>query len=133
MAAAEFEVAIGQSDQSLITDIVDRYREAGFSPPATSELLESWKKRGRITEILANLQRDGTLVRLDREILIHKDYLARAEAIVKDALSTTGQIQLAQFRDEIGTSRKFAVAILEYFDRTRLTRLVDGVRVAFSR
>lgn len=133
LAAFDFDVSMGQGDQTLVDEIVNRYLTAGFAPPATSELMLELKKRGRVEEILGNLQRDGTLVRLEREILMHKDVLAKAEATVRQALSESGQIQLAAFRDEIGTSRKYAVAILEHFDRSRLTRLVDGVRVAFSR
>lgn len=132
IADATFEVALGQSEKDVIDEIEMIYRNAGFSPPPTSDISEKYKK-ARISEILANLMRDGTLIRLDREILIHKAYLEKAEIIVKDAIQDGGKLTLADFRDEIGTSRKFAVAILEHFDRTRVTRLVDGVRMAFSR
>lgn len=132
IADATFEVALGQSEKELIEEIENIYLEEAYAPPATSEINEKYKK-ARIAEILSNLTRDGTLVRLDREILIHKTHLAAAAEKVNAAIKDGGQLTLAEFRDDIGTSRKFAVAILEHFDRTRVTRLVDGVRVSFSR
>ena len=133
IAAKNFTVSLKQSDQALIKAIEDRYLQDLFAPPATSVLVTELKAKGRIQEILANLQRDGTLIRLGQDMLIHKTAIDQAEAIVKDALASKGELNLADFRDGIGTSRKYAVAILEHFDRTRVTRLVDGVRVAFSR
>lgn len=133
IAAKDFTVSLKQSDQALIKAIEDRYLQDLFAPPATSALVTELKAKGRIQEILANLQRDGTLIRLGQDMLIHKTAIDHAEAIVKNALASKGELNLADFRDGIGTSRKYAVAILEHFDRTRVTRLVDGVRVAFSR
>ena len=40
-----------------------------------------------------------------------------------------GQITLAQFRDMIGASRKYALALLEYFDRQGITRMENDARV----
>ena len=40
-----------------------------------------------------------------------------------------GEITVAVLRDQLGTSRKYALAVLEHFDATRLTRRVGDKRV----
>ncbi|KRT75738.1 MAG: selenocysteine-specific translation elongation factor, selenocysteine-specific elongation factor, partial [Armatimonadetes bacterium CSP1-3] len=44
-------------------------------------------------------------------------------------IEASGEITVAQLRDTLGTSRKFALALLEYFDGIRLTRRVGDRRV----
>ena len=44
-------------------------------------------------------------------------------------ITESGHITLAEFRDLLGTSRKYAVTILEYFDEKKITRKIDDVRV----
>ena len=43
-------------------------------------------------------------------------------------LEEQGEITLAQFRDMFGTSRKYALAFLEYMDRLEVTERVDEIR-----
>ena len=58
--------------------------------------------------------------------------MEKALAQVKKDIGERGSVTLADFRDEIGTTRKFAIAILEYFDRMKLTKLSGDVRVLLS-
>ncbi|MGN6758205.1 MAG: SelB domain-containing protein [Thermomicrobiales bacterium] len=44
-------------------------------------------------------------------------------------LDTDGTITVARFRDRFGSSRKYALAVLEHFDRLHLTRRVGDERV----
>ena len=48
---------------------------------------------------------------------------------LKKVVESNGQITLAEFRDIIGTSRKFAMAILDYLDNQKITQKVDDARV----
>jgi selenocysteine-specific elongation factor len=99
-----------------------RLRAAGYEPPADAEL-------GAPAE-LAALRRAGRAVRLGRTMHIHpaalEDVRARAEAILR----AEGQLTLARLRDELGTSRKYAQALIEHLDSARVTlRLPDDRRV----
>ena len=51
------------------------------------------------------------------------------DAQIRDALAARGEITLAEVRDLLGTSRKYAQAILEDLDGRRITRRVGDVRV----
>jgi selenocysteine-specific elongation factor len=90
-----------------------RLKQAGFEPPIDSELN---------AEDLAALRGAGRAVRVSRALHYHPDVLADIRArVVALAQANGGAVSLAQLRDELGTSRKFAQALLEHFDSERLT------------
>jgi selenocysteine-specific elongation factor len=64
---------------------------------------------------------DGTLERLGPALYYHPDALREAETRVIALCERDGSATIASLRDELGTSRKYAQALLEHFDRRRLT------------
>src|SRR5205085_5933361 len=98
-------------------------REARFEPPIESEL-------GDRAAHLRALRDHGRAVRVGRNLHYHPDALAEIEATVRRVIEAEGAITLARLRDELGTSRKFAQALLEHLDSSRLTlRKPDDSRV----
>jgi selenocysteine-specific elongation factor len=73
-------------------------------------------------EDLAALRAAGRAVRVARNLHYHPDALDDVrDRIVQLADRNAGSVTLAQLRDELGTSRKFAQALLEHFDSEHLT------------
>src|SRR5450755_2041033 len=90
-----------------------RLREAGAEPPGDSEL---------DGKDLAALRAAGRAVRVSRGLHYHADALAAIRALVIDlGARNDGKVTLAHLRDELGTSRKFAQALLEHLDSERIT------------
>jgi selenocysteine-specific elongation factor len=90
-----------------------RLRNAGIEPLLDSELDPS---------DLAALRASGRAVRISRTLHYHPDTLADVRArVIALARRHDGAVTLAQLRDELGTSRKFAQAMLEHLDRERVT------------
>ena len=90
-----------------------RLRDAGFEPPPDGEL---------DPDDLAALRAAGRAVRVSRTLHFHPDTLGTVrERVIAIAQSGGGAITLAQLRDELGTSRKFAQALLEYMDSEKVT------------
>jgi len=99
----------------------ERLRAAGHEPPLSAELDE---------EALSALREAGRAVRVGRTLHFHTEALAGIERTVRSIIETEGEITLPRLRDELGTSRKFARALLEHFDGVRVTRrLPDDSRV----
>ncbi len=92
------------------------------TPPTVAELLAS----GTDPEVLAAAVRSGALVRVSPELVMTPSFVAKAEAIARAA---TEGITVSAFREALGTSRKFALPILEHFDRTGVTRRRGDLRV----
>ncbi|MDQ6730241.1 MAG: selenocysteine-specific translation elongation factor [Actinomycetota bacterium] len=90
-----------------------RLHAAGFAPPLDAEL--------DATD-LAALRVAGRAVRVGRNLHFHPQRLAELRTImIATAARHAGEITIAQLRDELGTSRKFAQGLLEYFDAERVT------------
>ena len=88
-------------------------KQAGLAPPSDSELAPS---------DLAALRAANRAVRVARSLHSHPDTLTEVrERAVALANRQQGAFTLAQLRDELGTSRKFAQALLDHLDSERVT------------
>ena len=74
---------------------------------------------------------EGKLVRLSHQYYIEKGAFDDALSGLKAKLYEDGSITLAEFRDMLGTSRKFAMAILDYLDQQKITRKDGDARVLY--
>jgi selenocysteine-specific elongation factor len=101
----------------------ERLRAAGDRPPGDAELTAEER------DALAALRAAGRAVRVGRALHFHPEALARIRARVVALLDAEGSLSLAGLRDELGSSRRFAQALLEHFDAERLTRRAGEVHV----
>ena len=114
--------------------IVSVLRSDWRSPRTDAELVESVGLSER--EVLARLRRleaAGQVVRVGRNLHFHPEPLAELEARVVALAEREGEVTIAGVRDELGTSRKYAQALLEHLDRARVTRRVGDAHVLRAR
>jgi selenocysteine-specific elongation factor len=104
--------------------VEERLRAAGAEPPLDSELP---------APALKALRDAGRAVRLGPAMHVHPDALARVRDVVLAHLDEHGSITLAQLRDRLGTTRKFAQAWLERLDADKVTLRRGDERVARRR
>jgi selenocysteine-specific elongation factor len=104
-----------------------RLRAAGHEPPSEAEL-------GPAAAELPALRAAGRAVRIGRSLYAHPDAIAAVCDRVVAIVEAEGAVTLGRLRDELGTSRKFAQALLEHLDAARVTlRLPDDRRVLRGR
>ena len=72
---------------------------------------------------------DNTIIRLDADLVLHRDVLAKAIEKEMNTLKMLRKWHLREFRDMTGSSRKYSMAILEYIDKLGITRRVENYRV----
>ena len=100
-----------------------RLRAAGHEPPSEADL-------GPDAAEIGALRDAGRAVRVGRSMYAHPDAVADVRDRVIAIVESEGAITLARLRDELGTSRKFAQALLEHLDAARVTvRRPDDSRV----
>jgi selenocysteine-specific elongation factor len=81
-------------------------------------------------EALAELRAAGRAVRVGRAMYAHPDAIEAVIRRVRAIVAAEGGVTLARLRDELGTSRRYAQALLEHLDAERVTRrLPDDTRV----
>lgn len=102
-----------------------------FQPPSLTEIRQNPRfasNRRELESILSKLIAEKQILRGDVDLYFHKDAVEKAFEIVKRYIKNEGSIKLAQFRDEVKTTRKFAQAILEMLDMLGLTRRNGDLR-----
>jgi selenocysteine-specific elongation factor len=109
--------------------IEDAFSTAGLKVPALHEVLAGLKiDKVRAQKIVTLLLREKSLIKISDELVFHRtalDQLRRQIAVYKAKSST---IDVAAFKDMTGVSRKYAIPLLEYLDRERVTRRVGDSR-----
>jgi selenocysteine-specific elongation factor len=104
---------------------------AGLAVPSVKEVLGKLPVEARRAEkILQILLRDKTLVRVTPELIFHRDALAQLRDRLSVFKKTKGErISVPVFKELTGITRKYAIPLLEYLDRERVTRRAGDERV----
>ncbi len=84
--------------------------------------------KARAQKIVTLMLRDKILVKISEDLVFHHTALANLKKRIAAMKATTPKIDVAQFKDLTGISRKYAIPLLEYLDRERVTRRVGNVR-----
>ncbi len=121
---ANHQIRLQADEQAARDRLVEAFQAAGLQVPGVKDLLASLSIDGpRAQRVLATLLREGVLVRVSHELVFH----STAIRTLKENLGAfRGQrINVAEFKALADVSRKYAIPLLEYFDRQKLT-LRDG-------
>ena len=124
VALADFEVQQDNNQQ----EIENAFLQGGFSPESPDQIAARFPKVKNFKQVLESLVNTGKLVRVEEKILLNADYYNKALTLAKEHVDQNGQITLAEMRDLMGASRKFAVAVLEYWDKRGITKKVGDAR-----
>ncbi len=134
--AADHSLDLSGADGELSDRIASSYQKAGLAMPSVEQVLEgagvSVARRTYGRKILQRLIDNGTLVRIHGETFIHAHALEDLKRLLSDFASKHEPerlIDVAAFKDLAGVSRKYAIPLLEYFDRERITRRAGEGRI----
>ena len=105
------------------------YREQGFVTSRPDELPGILRiDPATAAELLEHLCQGGVLIRLGKNVVFHANWMREAERRVIDTIRRDGSLNSADFKSIIGASRKYALAILDHFDRIHVTQRFDNIR-----
>jgi selenocysteine-specific elongation factor len=122
---------LGGAEGELARAIENRYLEAALQTPAVSEIIRAIPQRPKVIEgVIAYLVKQGTLLRLAEGVYLHRDVVAAARE--KLAARKGETIDVGQFKDFFGISRKVAIPLLEWFDREGVTKRIGDKRLVSS-
>lgn len=134
VAHRDFSVTISADHSKIEEKLLATYMEGGFAPPELKEVAEEFskgqaKEKKAFEQMFGALVSGGTLVALTPQIHLHKDFYQQALELFQIMSTETPQVLTKDFRDRLGTSRKYAMAVLEHFDKKGLTKMVGEGRV----
>ena len=110
--------------------IEEAFAKAGLQVPALKEVLASLRiDQTRAQKIVTLLLRDRVLVKLSDDLVFHRTALEGLRQQVVAQKTKTPKLNVASFKDLFGITRKYAIPLLEYLDRERVTKRVGDERV----
>jgi selenocysteine-specific elongation factor len=110
------------SQQAQVEALRKAHAAAPYSPPTPAEM-------GTDPDVVAALIDSGELVRLDDTIVYTRAALEEMRERILRTIDEQGEVNVATLRDLFGTTRKYAIPLLEYLDEHKVTRRVGDVRV----
>ena len=131
LALASHRVTLSTEETRISNEIIVVLCEAELRPPALAEIRERLRTdESTLDQVLRLLVRQGQVVRVGSLVFD----VAAIEALKKDLLSLRAtaepvKIDVGVFKKRYGVTRKFAIPLLEYLDRERVTRRVGRERI----
>ncbi len=120
LAKPEHEIKFNEQEQAKVQALMRRFDASPFSPPSVKECQSDVGE-----EIMSALIELRELVTVSSDVAFRKKDYDLMEAEIRKVIIRNGKISLAETRDLFQTSRKYAQALLEYFDAVGVT-LRDG-------
>ena len=110
--------------------IEQTFAAAGLKVPALRDVLAGLKiDRARAHKIMTLLLREKVLVKVSDDLVFHQTALAELRKTLAAQKLLSPRLDVSRFKDLTGVSRKYAIPLLEYLDRERVTRRVGDERV----
>ena len=109
--------------------IEEAFASSGLKVPALHEVIAGLKvDKVRAQKIVTLLLRDKILIKVSDELVFHRSALDALRGRMAAQKTKSPKIDVATFKELTGVSRKYAIPLLEYLDRERVTRRVGDVR-----
>jgi selenocysteine-specific elongation factor len=129
VAICGHEPRLSQGERKLKSELAELIRSGGMSPPDATELAASSGSRSSVVpDLLALLCDEQRIVEIGSSLYLDADVEAELRRRVQERLASGSAMTMAELRDLLGTTRKYAVPIGEYLDRISLTRRDGDVR-----
>ncbi|HVT94504.1 MAG TPA: selenocysteine-specific translation elongation factor [Bryobacteraceae bacterium] len=125
---ASHQVSLRRDEEEAAKKMEEIFRHAGLRIPSLSETLaQSGVEIARAKTLLQMLLKDGRLVRISAELVVHASAL---DALRVNLSQRAGmRFTVPDFKEWTGVSRKYAIPLLEFLDRQRITRREGDTRV----
>ncbi len=121
---AGHQVTFSPAQEKLVQQQLALFRRQPFTPPGIDETRSVLGD-----DVLAALFEQGRLVKLNDDVALDAAAYKDMVDTIRQIIQQEGSVTVAQVRDRFNTSRKYALAILEYLDAQRVTRRVGDGRV----
>jgi selenocysteine-specific elongation factor len=122
------DVALSESQSRLASEIESRLLAAGPNPPTLDELRDELGG-GEFDAIVKLMAETGRIVKVTSTLLFHPDVVEEIRKAVVRHFETERELGVPAFKDMVGVTRKFAIPLLEHFDREGVTVRSGNVRL----
>jgi selenocysteine-specific elongation factor len=122
-------VAMKDDEAESKKKIEEAFAAAGLKVPALQEVIAGLKvDRVRAQKIVTLLLREKILIKVSDELVFHSSALQQLRRQITAYKAKSSKIDVASFKELTGVTRKYAIPLLEYLDRERVTRRMGDLR-----
>ncbi|MDI6800594.1 MAG: selenocysteine-specific translation elongation factor [Thermodesulfovibrionales bacterium] len=125
----DFKASLSEVEEGIKCRIIAALNKDGFQPPTKSELAQKLSvSEKELADLLKLLTKDSVVFRINDSMYITKGQYDKMIDLLKDFYCKKQEMTVAEFRDILGTTRKYAMPILEYLDSHKITLRVGDIR-----
>ena len=128
----DFRIQYTNEQEKLKRSIFSAYDKGRYNTPKYTDLVINEKDKKNFKMVFDSLMDNEELIKVAEDCIFTKQHYENAKELVYKHIKDNGSIAASSARDVFGTSRKFAVALLEHFDGIKLTKRVDNDRVLYK-
>jgi selenocysteine-specific elongation factor len=133
LALAGHGPKLSRNEQALLVQLAQWYKEAGIETPTVKECQQkASKNQSSVPQLVDLLASDGELVKIAPDYFLHASIEQAAREKVAAAMAGRG-LTLSEIRELLGTSRKYAVPLCEYWDQVGFTLRQGDLRTLNAR
>jgi selenocysteine-specific elongation factor len=120
---------LSKNEQKLLVEITETFRASGYEPPTAEEIRSrATKNQQAVEQLIALATAEGQLVDVGGGFYLHADVERRLRETLAQEMSAGQGRTISQIRELLSTTRKYAVPLCEYLDRTGFTRREGDLR-----
>ncbi len=125
----DFRIALSTNEQEYKNKILELLERGGFQPPLKNDIIAALSiKQKQVSDILSILSKEGHAVRINESVYLAQSSYEQMLSMLKTFFSKKPEMTVAEFRDMLQTSRKYALPFLEYLDAENVTMRTGDVR-----
>lgn len=120
------KIELNKKEIEIKKEILEEFEKNIFMPPQAEEIINNDTKR---EEVFNYLVEQGKIIHLKEDLFFLSSAVKEAKNILVDYLEKNQEITLAEYRDLLDSSRKYTLALLEYFDQNNITKRIGEKRI----
>jgi len=125
----EHKIQLRQEEKNLVGKIQALLGNNPLAPPDLRQIeKEAGIARTKLNEVIRVMERDRSVVRVATDLYFLGDCVDKVRSALYKYFSEKSEMTPAAFRDLLGTSRKYTIPLLEYFDREGITIRIGDAR-----
>jgi selenocysteine-specific elongation factor len=125
----EFSVNYNSSDLNLKNNIIALISKNEFMPPEITEIIKLTADKKRTEMIISAMCYNKELILFEDQFCYTKESIKKCQNILFEHITKNEKITLSEFRNILSTSRKYALPLIEYFDKIGITTRVGDTRI----
>jgi selenocysteine-specific elongation factor len=124
------QIGLTDAQEAIRQAIVDEITKAGYQPPTLDDLLARLPHpKAELRSVYHFLLQRGELVKITSDLVVLSDQITTLKNQLRSVFQPGQPFTVADFKDLLNISRKYAIPYLEYLDRERVTRRAGDKRI----